>query len=86
MRHIIESCDGPGCSRTREFVLTGTNGSPQTGWFTLHILPRGDDDAPPAHIGKSACSTECATKIVAVVLASTTDDLTIEFCPGHKGH
>ena len=85
MRHTIESCDAPNCQKTREFVLKGTNSAPQDGWFTLHIMP-SDENRP--HILKSACSVECAAKIVTTTLQlNSKDDCAIEFCPGHKeGH
>ena len=88
MRHVIESCDASGCGKTREFVLRGTNSPPQDGWFHMHIAPQDDDRS---HVVKSACSSECAAKIVATVLAVyPANDLSIDFCPGHsdgqRGH
>ena len=80
MRHIIESCDACG-SKTREFKLTGTNAAPQDGWFTIHI--QLGPDRP--HVTKSACSSDCAGKIVATTLSMHgKDDCSIDFCPGHK--
>jgi hypothetical protein len=85
VRHVIESCDGPDCGKTREFQLKGSNAPPQDGWFALHIAT-ANENRP--HVTKSACSAGCAAAIVSVTLQlNGKEDVTVDFCPGHKdGH